>query len=215
MSTLRQLCDDTSDSVLIENNEIAPDWGCNAFQAAPLFFNNNRITSVITWCSVDAVAWCKQALSFQSHNSPLPLMILFPSLVISSALHSKLGTWMRSSSWLVAEFQTRIFSREHVENRFAQPLNGETTKSVKICSAAEWKYMVPLRYLGHVILDESDLECSMIHFILKPQSFATYPFVNIAIFLICSRGQLPLASKKGSLPKEVSKQSVWLGLRTF
>ena len=28
---MRQLCDDTSDTVLIENNGITPDWGCNQF----------------------------------------------------------------------------------------------------------------------------------------------------------------------------------------
>ena len=28
-STLRQLCDDGSNSVLIENNGVAQDWGCN------------------------------------------------------------------------------------------------------------------------------------------------------------------------------------------
>ena len=28
-STLRQRCDDASDTVLMENNGVAPEWGCN------------------------------------------------------------------------------------------------------------------------------------------------------------------------------------------
>ena len=49
-STLRQLCDDASDTVLIENNGVTSDWGCNY-----IVFNENSIPSVITqllqrWC---------------------------------------------------------------------------------------------------------------------------------------------------------------------
>ena len=33
VSTLRQLSDDASDSVLIESNGVAPEWGCNPFSS--------------------------------------------------------------------------------------------------------------------------------------------------------------------------------------
>ena len=32
-STLRQLWDDAGDSVLIESNGVAPEWGCNPFSS--------------------------------------------------------------------------------------------------------------------------------------------------------------------------------------
>ena len=46
-TTLRQRCDDACDSVLIENNGIAPDWVCNPFSSDSIVFNENRIASVI------------------------------------------------------------------------------------------------------------------------------------------------------------------------
>ena len=45
--TLRQLCDDACDSVLIENNGVAPEWVCNPFSSDSTVFNENRIASVI------------------------------------------------------------------------------------------------------------------------------------------------------------------------
>ena len=45
---LQQLCDDDSDSVLIENNGITPDSGCNPFSSDTVVFNEKRIASVIT-----------------------------------------------------------------------------------------------------------------------------------------------------------------------
>ena len=47
VSTLRQLCDDVSDTALIQNNGIAPDWGCNRFLSDSIVFNENRIASFI------------------------------------------------------------------------------------------------------------------------------------------------------------------------
>ena len=44
---LRQLYNDASDTVLIENNEVAPDWGCNPFSSDSIIFNENSIASVI------------------------------------------------------------------------------------------------------------------------------------------------------------------------
>ena len=46
VSTPGQLCDDTSDSLLIENNGVAQEWGCNPFSSDYIVFNENRITSV-------------------------------------------------------------------------------------------------------------------------------------------------------------------------
>ena len=47
-SRLRQLCDDGSDTDLIENNGVAPEWRCNLFSSDSIVFNENSITSVIT-----------------------------------------------------------------------------------------------------------------------------------------------------------------------
>ena len=38
-SKLRQLFNDTCDSVLIENNGVAPEWGCNLFSRDSTDFN--------------------------------------------------------------------------------------------------------------------------------------------------------------------------------
>ena len=46
-STLRQLCDDANDSVLIENNGVTPEWGYKLFSRDSTDFNENRIASVI------------------------------------------------------------------------------------------------------------------------------------------------------------------------
>ena len=46
-STLPQLCDDACYSVLIENNGVAPDLGCNPFSSDSIIFNENSIASVI------------------------------------------------------------------------------------------------------------------------------------------------------------------------
>ena len=36
-----------SDSVLIENNGVTPEWGCNPFSSNSIVFNENNIASVI------------------------------------------------------------------------------------------------------------------------------------------------------------------------
>ena len=38
-STLRQLCDDASDSVLIENNGVTQNWSCNPILNDPIVFH--------------------------------------------------------------------------------------------------------------------------------------------------------------------------------
>ena len=45
--TLRQLCNDASDSVLIENNGVALGWGYNPFSSDSIVLNDIRIASVI------------------------------------------------------------------------------------------------------------------------------------------------------------------------
>ena len=42
-STLRQLCNDASDTILIENNGVTPEWSCNSFSSDTIIFNENRI----------------------------------------------------------------------------------------------------------------------------------------------------------------------------
>ena len=46
-SMLRQLSDDACDSVVIENNGVTPEWGCNLFSSDSADFNETRIASVI------------------------------------------------------------------------------------------------------------------------------------------------------------------------
>ena len=43
----QQHCDDPSDYVLIENNEVTPEWGCIPFLSNSIVVNENRIASVI------------------------------------------------------------------------------------------------------------------------------------------------------------------------
>ena len=43
----RQCCDDACDSVLTENNGVAPEWSCNPFSSNSTVFNDNSMTSVI------------------------------------------------------------------------------------------------------------------------------------------------------------------------
>ena len=67
-SMLRQLCDDASDTVLIENNGVAPEVTTH-FQATPLFsIRTVLLVSSERCCSIDADARCKQALKMHSHS---------------------------------------------------------------------------------------------------------------------------------------------------
>ena len=45
---LLQCCNDASDIVLIENNEVAPKWGCKPLSSDFIVINGKRITSIIT-----------------------------------------------------------------------------------------------------------------------------------------------------------------------
>ena len=45
-SMLQQLSNDVSDSVLIENNGVTLEWGCNLFSSNSTDFNEDRITSI-------------------------------------------------------------------------------------------------------------------------------------------------------------------------
>ena len=46
-SPMWQLCNDASNSVLIQNNRVTPDLGCNPFWRNSIVCNENRITSII------------------------------------------------------------------------------------------------------------------------------------------------------------------------
>ena len=63
------MSDDASNSVLIENNGVTPEWGCNPFSSDFIVFNDNRITRVITRVVADAS--CKRALKGAQGHSPL------------------------------------------------------------------------------------------------------------------------------------------------
>ena len=43
----RSINDDVSDTVLIENNGVAPEWDCNLFLRHSIVVNENSIPSVI------------------------------------------------------------------------------------------------------------------------------------------------------------------------
>ena len=58
-----QLCDDTRDTVLIENNGVTQKWVATPFWSDSIVFHENTIASIIT----DADAWCKRALMVYSH----------------------------------------------------------------------------------------------------------------------------------------------------
>ena len=47
-SILQQLCNGASDTALIENNEVAPESGCNPFSSDTIVFNENSFASIIT-----------------------------------------------------------------------------------------------------------------------------------------------------------------------
>ena len=62
-SMMQQLCDDANDSVLIENNGVAPECHCNPFSGNSIV--SMRTESLGSWqsCrSVESGAWCKWAL---------------------------------------------------------------------------------------------------------------------------------------------------------
>ena len=44
---LGKLCHDANNIVLIENNGVTPEWGCNPFLSYSIVFNENGIASVI------------------------------------------------------------------------------------------------------------------------------------------------------------------------
>ena len=44
---MQQLCDDASDTVLIENNEFPLEGDCNPFSSYLIVFNENSITSIM------------------------------------------------------------------------------------------------------------------------------------------------------------------------
>ena len=54
-SMLRQICNDAIDSIPIENNGVAREWGCNTFSSDSIVFIECSITSVTAklshhWC---------------------------------------------------------------------------------------------------------------------------------------------------------------------
>ena len=68
--TLRQLCDDNNNAILIENSGVTPEWYCDIFSTDSFVFNENSIASVI--------AECKRTLMVCSH-CPTPRPIQTPT----------------------------------------------------------------------------------------------------------------------------------------
>ena len=59
-SMLWQLCDDASNTVVIQNNRITSEWVCNP---TPLFsIRTVSLASSQSCCGIDTDAWCKRAL---------------------------------------------------------------------------------------------------------------------------------------------------------
>ena len=44
---LPQLCNDASTTVLIENNRVLSELGCNPFSSDPIVFNENSIAGIV------------------------------------------------------------------------------------------------------------------------------------------------------------------------
>ena len=61
-SMLRQLCDDASNSVLIENNGVTPEWGCNPFLSDSQLFSMRKVSLASLQNCRSANAWCKRVL---------------------------------------------------------------------------------------------------------------------------------------------------------
>ena len=56
-----QLCNDASDSAVIENNRVTTEWDCNPFSSDSIVFNENSITRIIAVSSLTKCK-CKWAL---------------------------------------------------------------------------------------------------------------------------------------------------------
>ena len=57
---LQQLCDDTSDYVLFENNGVAWKWVATPFWSSPIVYNETKsLVSSQSCRSIGADAWCK------------------------------------------------------------------------------------------------------------------------------------------------------------
>ena len=57
---LQQFCDDASDTVLIENSGVTPEWGCNPFSGDYIVFNENSIACMIAELyGLDVEKWKK------------------------------------------------------------------------------------------------------------------------------------------------------------
>ena len=69
-SMLQQCCDDTTDTVLIESNGVAPDWSCKPFWSDFIVFNENSISlGPSRSCrSIDSDARCKRTLNWKKTN---------------------------------------------------------------------------------------------------------------------------------------------------
>ena len=69
---LRQLCNDASDTVLIENNEMSQEWVATQSGVTLLFSMRTVLLVSSHIClSIDADTWCKRALN----NMVMPMFL--------------------------------------------------------------------------------------------------------------------------------------------
>ena len=80
---LHQCCHDASDTSIIENNEVAPEWGFNPFWSNSIIFNERSVAGIIAaWWSIEANAQCKQALTL----IPIIFWLIYRYLFLSWSL---------------------------------------------------------------------------------------------------------------------------------
>ena len=68
---LQQVCDNASDTGLIENNKATPESGLNSFLSDSIVYNENSITSIIAelsqhWCWRIQIYWTHLFATVQS-----------------------------------------------------------------------------------------------------------------------------------------------------
>ena len=59
VSMLPQLCDEASDTVLIENNGFTLEWSCKLFSSDSIVLNENRIARTIVMPLTEKIAMVK------------------------------------------------------------------------------------------------------------------------------------------------------------
>ena len=108
-SMLRQLCNSTSNTVLIENNGVTRKW------VDSIVFNENSIASIMQCChSIDADVWCKRALN----RTSMIRSIVQHSTVASSLSYGLFYRTKRSILWSSENRRSRNVGIKWINNRY-------------------------------------------------------------------------------------------------